>query len=53
VEDAYDATAHLEAVLPEAFETREPELLRLAKEWMHGYHLTMPTFFLLINWEKT
>ncbi|HOA51549.1 MAG TPA: lactate racemase domain-containing protein [Thermogutta sp.] len=34
VEDAYDATAHLEAVLPEAFETREPELLRLAKEWM-------------------
>lgn len=34
VEDAYDETGHLEAVLPEAFETREPELLTLAKTWM-------------------
>lgn len=34
VEDAYDETAHLEAVLPHDFETREPQLLNLAKEWM-------------------
>lgn len=34
VEDAFDDTAHLEAVLPDDFETREPELLKLAKEWM-------------------
>lgn len=34
VEDAFDDTAHLEAVLPNEFETREPQLLKLAKEWM-------------------
>ena len=34
VEDAFDDTAHLEAVLPHDFETREPQLLKLAKEWM-------------------
>jgi len=34
VEDAYDDTAHIEALPPQEFETREPELLRLAKEWM-------------------
>jgi hypothetical protein len=34
VEDAFDDTAQLEAVLPDDFETREPELLKLAKEWM-------------------
>lgn len=34
VEDAFDDTAHLEAVLPHEFETREPQLLKLAKEWM-------------------
>lgn len=34
LEDAYDQTAHLEALLPRQFEAREPELLKLAKEWM-------------------
>ncbi len=34
VEDAYDDTAYIEAVPPAEFETREPQLLRQAKEWM-------------------
>ncbi|MGQ9506103.1 MAG: lactate racemase domain-containing protein [Thermogutta sp.] len=34
VEDAFDETAHIEAVLPNEFETREPQLLKLAKAWM-------------------
>ncbi len=34
VEDAFDETAHVEALPPEQFETREPELLELAKAWM-------------------
>lgn len=34
VEDAFDDTALLEAILPHDFETREPELLKLAKQWV-------------------
>ncbi len=34
VENAYEQTALLEAVAPEDFETREKELLVLAKKWM-------------------
>jgi hypothetical protein len=34
VENAYDQTARIEAVLPEEFEARERELLVLAKQWM-------------------
>jgi hypothetical protein len=34
VENAYDQTARIEALLPEQFVTREPELLALAKQWL-------------------
>jgi len=34
VENAYDQTAHIEAVAPEHFETQEKRLLALAKQWM-------------------
>jgi len=34
VENAYDQTARIEAVLPEQFEARESELLVLAKRWL-------------------
>ncbi|HYW79407.1 MAG TPA: lactate racemase domain-containing protein [Thermoguttaceae bacterium] len=34
VENAYDETALIEAVAPESFESREKELLVLAKQWM-------------------
>ena len=34
VENAYDQTAKLEAVRPAEFESREKELLKLAKQWM-------------------
>ena len=34
LENAYDQTAQIEAVLPEQFEQREKELLVLAREWM-------------------
>jgi len=34
VENAYDQTAKIEAVLPEEMEEKEKELLRLAKAWM-------------------
>jgi hypothetical protein len=34
VENAFDQTARIEAVAPEHFETREKELLILAKQWM-------------------
>ena len=34
VENAYDQTALIEAVPPERFEAREPELLATAKRWM-------------------
>jgi len=34
VENAHDQTARIEAVLPEDFETREKELLVLAKKWL-------------------
>jgi hypothetical protein len=34
VENAYDETAHVEAVLPEAFEPREEAMLVLAKRWL-------------------
>ena len=34
VENAYDQTACIEAVAPEAFEEREKELLQRAKQWM-------------------
>jgi hypothetical protein len=34
LENAYDQTAALEAVLPDAFERRERELLVLARRWM-------------------
>jgi len=34
VENALDQTARIEAVLPEDFETREKELLLLAKKWL-------------------
>jgi len=34
VENAYDDTARIEAVRPEEFETREKELLVLAKKWL-------------------
>jgi hypothetical protein len=34
VENAYDETAHIEAVRPEDFETREEEMLVLAKRWL-------------------
>ena len=34
LENAYDQTAKIEAVAPERFETREPELLIQAKRWL-------------------
>jgi hypothetical protein len=34
IENAYEETAHIEAVPPQAFLTREPELLMRAKGWM-------------------
>ncbi len=34
VENAFDETARIEAVAPEQFESREKELLVLAKQWM-------------------
>lgn len=34
VENAYDETALIEAVPPDQFQTREPELLKLAREWL-------------------
>ncbi len=34
LENGYDETAKIEAVAPERFETREKELLVLAKQWM-------------------
>ncbi len=34
VENAYDETARVEAVRPKAMESREKELLRLAKQWI-------------------
>jgi hypothetical protein len=34
VENAYDETAHIEAVLPEKFEQREEQMLVLAKGWL-------------------
>ncbi|HEY1066354.1 MAG TPA: lactate racemase domain-containing protein, partial [Pirellulales bacterium] len=34
VENAYDESGLIEAVAPERFATREPELLRLAREWL-------------------
>ncbi len=34
VENAYDQTGRIEAVRPEEFETREKELLQLAKQWL-------------------
>ena len=34
VENAYDQTARIEAVAPQDFESREKELLRLARQWM-------------------
>jgi len=34
VENAYDETARIEAVAPAEFESREKELLKLAREWM-------------------
>ena len=34
VENAYDETAHIEAVPPEQFESREKELLVMARRWM-------------------
>jgi hypothetical protein len=34
VENAREETARIEAVLPEDFETREKELLKLARQWM-------------------
>lgn len=34
VENAYDETALVEAVSPERFEEREPELLKLARQWL-------------------
>ncbi|GAB4134226.1 nickel pincer cofactor-dependent isomerase, group 22 [Thermopirellula anaerolimosa] len=34
VEDAFDETGHVEALPPDQFETREPALLELAKQWM-------------------
>lgn len=46
VENSYDETAFLEAVLPEDFETREKDLLKLAKE--HMPRLPFPVVDLLI-----
>ena len=34
VENAYDQTAKIEAIVPEQFENREKELLGLARQWM-------------------
>ncbi len=34
VENAFDQTARIEAIAPEDIESREKELLRLAKQWM-------------------
>ena len=34
VENPYDETAWIEALRPQQFESREPELLRMAREWM-------------------
>ena len=34
VENAYDETAKIEAVAPSEFETREVQLLKLAREWL-------------------
>lgn len=34
LENAYDETCYMESILPEDFESREPELLKKAYEWM-------------------
>jgi hypothetical protein len=34
VENAYDETARIEAILPDRFMEREPDLLALAKQWL-------------------
>lgn len=34
IENAYDETAHIEAIAPERIREREPQLLKLAVEWM-------------------
>jgi hypothetical protein len=36
LENAYEETAQLTAILPEEIESREPDLLRQVKEWMPG-----------------
>lgn len=34
IENAYEQTAHIEGVLPTDFESREPELLKMADRWL-------------------
>jgi hypothetical protein len=46
VENAYDETARIEAVCPEEFESRERELLVLARQWMA--RLPFPTVDVLL-----
>ena len=46
VENGYDETAKIEAVAPEEFESREKELLALARRWMP--RLPFPTAHLLL-----
>jgi len=46
VENAYDETGLIEAVLPEQFYEREKELLNIAREWLP--HLPFPKSDLLI-----
>lgn len=40
IENAHDHTALIEGVAPENFETREPELLNLARQWMARLPIT-------------
>jgi len=46
VENGYDETAQIEAVAPEEFETREKELLAVARRWMP--RLPFPSAHLLL-----
>jgi hypothetical protein len=47
VENAYDETAKLEAVLPDNFEAREEELLVLAKQWLARLPLSRADFLIV------
>ena len=47
IENGYDETALVEAVLPEAFEAREKELLLLAKRWLPRLPVRAPDLLIV------